>query len=242
MVPTARGQNLAETLPLLMRQIEGTIATPEPFDPATSTHIFRLATPDFLASMFPQLLKVITDEAPGVRVEVATFSPTTVLDMVQGRYDALIAPSFKQNDDLRGTAIGAWPWTVYGRKGHPVFADWSLENWVRFPHLQIGTSVSSQSNPFDHALKKHSLSRKIGAVVPQFSMAAPILTDTDMLLTVPSIAMMHTAHVYDLDQRGVPFDFAPLEFTLFRSATIGDQPEIRWFHERIAAVVKEFTA
>lgn len=239
MVPTARGQSLAEILPVLMMQLEDTLAPPEPFDPVTSTRNFRLAMPDFFASLVPQLLKVIAAQAPNVRVEMATFVPTTVLDMAQGRYDALIAPSFKQTDDLRGTVIGVWPWTVYGRKDHPAFLDWSIENWVRFPHLQIGTSSSKHPNPFDRISRKQGLSRKIGAIVPQFSMAAPILADTDLLLTVPSIAMMDTARVYELDQRSVPFDFAPFEFMLFRSATTGDQPETRWFLECILNVVNE---
>lgn len=28
---------------------------------------------------------------------------------------------------LRGWALGAWSWVVFGRENHPAFADWSLE-------------------------------------------------------------------------------------------------------------------
>ncbi|MFK8024417.1 MAG: hypothetical protein AB8G26_10695 [Ilumatobacter sp.] len=41
----------------------------------------------------------------------------------------------------------------------------------------------------------------IRAVVPHFSMAAPILAKTDLLLTVPSVAMGDSVPAYALDDR-----------------------------------------
>lgn len=242
MVPTARGQSLAETLPTLLGQVEQTLAEPEPFDPSVSTRSFRLAAPDFISSLLPHLLKQITQEAPGVSVELTAYSPTVAMDMVQGRFDALIAPSFKQKDDLRGVPIGTWPWQVYGRKNHPAFSDWSLEAWGQFPHLQISASSPSRQNPIDLAAIEKGVTRRIGAVLPQFSLAAPILAQTDMLLSVPSVAMDAATSVYGLAKRELPIDLKPLELTLFRSATTGDQPEIHWFHERVAVAAKMLTA
>lgn len=238
MVPTARAESLAETLPSLLSRVAHVLEAPEPFDPARSTRTFRLAAPDFITSLLPSLLKLVSQEAPGVRVELAAVSPTAVLDIGQGRFDALIAPSFKQKDDLRGTPIGAWPWAVYGRKNHPAFSDWSLEAWGRFPHLQVSASAPSGRSPIDRSAIEKGITRHIGAVITSFSMAAPVLAQTDMLLSVPMIAMEDTAHVYGLERRAVPFDLSPLELTLFRSATTGDQPEIRWFHDHIAAAAK----
>lgn len=238
MVPTARGESLADSLPALLTQVEHVLEPPEPFDPAYSNRTFRLAAPDFITSLLPHLLKLISEEAPGVRVELTAFSPAAVLDMGQGRFDALIAPSFKQKDDLRGTPIGAWPWFVYGRKNHPAFSDWSIETWGNYPHLQVSASASSGSSPIDRSAVDRGISRHIGAVITSFSMAAPVLAQTDLLLSVPSIAMEDAAHVYGLERRAVPFDLKPLELTLFRSATTGDQPEIRWFHEHVAAAAQ----
>ncbi len=234
MVPTARGQSLAETLPSLLAQVEHTLAAPGPFAPASSTRSFRLAAPDFISPLLPHLLKVITDEAPGVSVELAAYSPTAALDMHQGRYDALIAPSFKLTDDLRGVELGSWPWVTFGRKDHPGFVNWSLETWARFPHLLVSASSPSGRNPIDLAASKLGAARNIGAVVPHFSMAAPILSGTNMLLTVPSIAMHDSAVVYGLVQRNLPLEIPPLKLSLFHSAQSGDEPEIRWFRTHIA--------
>ena len=238
MMPTARGQSLAETLPALLHQVEHTLKSPDPFDPGSSNRAFRIAAPDFMSALLPHLLKLVAEEAPGVSVELAAFSPTAALDMSNGRFDALIAPSFKQKDDLRGVAIGAWPWAVYGRKNHPAFENWSLDAWARFPHLQVSSSSPSGQSPIDLAAHKLGTKRHIGAAITHFSMAAPILASTDMLLSVPSLAMGDTARVYGLEKRDMPFALKPLELSLFRSATTGDQPETLWFHNHVANAAK----
>ena len=233
MVPTARGQSLSETLPILLEQVKVTLTEPKPFDPSTSTQIFRLAAPDFVSPLLPHVLKSITAKAPGVSVQVFAVAPTATVDMQTGRYDALIAPSFRQTDDLRGIELGAWPWVTFGRKDHPAFADWSLENWARFPHVLVSASSPSGRGPINQATSKLGVTRKIGTIVPHFSMAAPILAGTDMLLVVPSVTMHDLAAVYGLTQRSLPFEVPSLNFSLFHSATSGDEPASRWFRSHI---------
>lgn len=235
MVPTARAQALAETLPALLNSIERTIAEPEAFDPASSTRVFRLAAPDFFSPLIPKLLTRIGREAPAIQVEVSALPVTGMSDLRLGRYDALIAPSFKRSDELRGTVLGSWPWVAFGRKDHPAFTDWSLQAWASFPHLQIGSGVATGQSPIDQTVAKFGVIRRIGAVLTHFTMAPPVLAQTDMLLSVPSVALRDAARAYGLAQRDLPFDAPLLELTLFVNTSTGDEPEIRWFHSHVAA-------
>lgn len=239
MRPTVRAESLAETLPRLLRQVSSTIETPEAFNPATSTRTFRLAAPDFVASLVPSLLRDIHTAAPGVRVELAPYSASAVRDLAEGRYDALIASGAAQSDDLRATPLDAWPWAVYARAGHPAFDHWSLTAWSNYPHLQVRPAVAEGQGPTDRKATELGIHRDVRAVVPHFSMAAPILANTDLLLTVPSVAMGNSAAAYNLKEREPPFDLAPLGLSLFRSAAHGDEPGVRWFHERVAAVFSD---
>lgn len=235
MLPTARGQSLAEVLPSLLAQVQTTLAIPEPFDPVTSTRSFRICAPDFISSMLPHLIEVFVTAAPNASLQLSAYSPTAMLDMKQGRFDALIAPSARKKDDMRGEAIGAWPWMVYGRKDHPAFKEWSLKSWARFPHLQVSATTPSGQSPIDRKAIEGGVTRKIGATVTHFSMAPPILAQTDMLLTVPAVAMGTAAAAYGLQEQDLPLDQGPLELSLFRAATTGDQPEIIWLHKQIKA-------
>lgn len=233
MVPTARGEELAKALPILLVQVTQTLATSEAFNPATSDRVFRLSAPDFISPLIPILLNILAKEAPHVRLELTAYSKTAVTELSQGQHDALIAPTLRQSHEVRSERIGAWHWQVYAHKNHPVFENWSLESWAQFPHLQVGMSSSPGRGPIDDKIAKFGMVRQIGAVIPQFSMAAPILANTDMLLSVPSMAMDAAAQVYELERRDLPFEFDPLELSLFRSATLGDSAEITWFHERV---------
>ena len=235
MRPTVRAEGLAETLPRVLQQVARTIAAPEPFNPVTSTRTFRLAAPDFIAPALPSLLHDVQSAAPGVRVELPHYSSAAIEALIEGRYDALIAPDVRRNEDLRGQPLGTWPWTVYGRKGHPAFANWSPKAWADYPHLRVHTSGVPGQSPIDRRAAQLDIRITVGTIVPHFSMAAQILAQTDLLLTVPSIAIGNTAATLRLESRELPFDLPDMGLSLFRSAAEGNEPGVRWFLERVAA-------
>lgn len=242
MRPTVRAEGLAETLPRVLLQLERALSGPEPFRPDESTRTFRLAAPDFIAPLVPSLLWDVGKTAPGVRVELAPFSRGAVRELAEGRYDALVAPNFIDHEGVRSEPLGTWSWAVFGRKGHPAFHAWSPEAWSAYPHLQIRISDSSGNGPIDKRATENGLHRVVGAVVPHFMMAPPILAQTDLLLTVPSIVMSNSAAAYDLERREVPFDLPAMGLSLFRSAAAGDEPGVRWFLERVAVAARRLDA
>jgi len=236
MRPTVRAEALAETLPRLLQQIALAIEPPEVFDSATSQRTFRLAAPDFLAPLVPTLFRRVHAEAPGVRIELVPFNSSASQSLAEGRYDAMVAATAAARDDLRSTPVGSWPWIVYGRAGHPAFDDWSVKAWSQVPHLQVRPPVFKGPGPSDRRAAELGIPRMVQAEVPHFSMAAPIIAETDLLLTVPSVTMTNTAAAYSLDHREVPFDLAPLEISVFRSAVQGDEPAVRWFLDHVQAM------
>lgn len=239
MRPTARAEALAESLPRLLRQVSRTIERPEPFSAATSSRTFRLVAPDFVAPLVPTMLRAIHGEAPNVRIELAPYSTSAVRDLVDGRNDALIGSDGLRSDGLRATPLGSWPWVVYGRNGHPAFDDWTLTAWSTHPHLQVRPPVFEGKGPTDRRAAELGIERVVHAVVPHFSMAAPVLSETDLLLSIPSVAMSDAAAAYDLDVRDLPFELAPMELWLFRNATEGDEPGVRWFLAHVAAAFEQ---
>ncbi len=230
---TVRGQRLAVILPRALEQLAHALVNPGAFDPSTSTRTFRMSAPDFIAPLIPALLHDIGQRAPGVRIELKPFGPTALRDVAEGFFDGLIAPEAVENESVRGVSLGEWPWSVYGRKGHPAFSRWSRKKWAAYPHLQVRTSTLSGEGPVNSHAAREGIERIVGAVVPHFSLAAPVLAETDLLLTVPSMAIGRAAEAYELDCRAAPFDLPPVRLSLFRSAVAGDEPGVRWFLERV---------
>lgn len=233
MRPTVRAEGLAETLPRVLQQVARLVTVPESFAPATSTRTFRLVAPDFIAPALPTLLHDVQREAPGVRVELAPYTSAAARDLAEGRFDALIAPDARRNDDIRAEPLGAWPWSVFGREGHPAFVEWSLAAWAAHPHLRVHVSGVPGRSPVDRKATELGIDREFGATVPNFSVAAQILAQTDLLLTVPSVAMANAAAAFRLDRRELPMDLPDMRFSLFRSAVGGNEPGVHWFCERV---------
>lgn len=236
MSPTLRAQELSDSLPRALRHLQSTLASPEAFEPATSRRTFRLAAPDFAA---PLVLAAVGKRAPELRVEWVPSSPTAVGELAKGHCDALIASGAFKDEGVRETSVGQWSWKVFGRAKHPAFEEWSLEAWAAYPHLQIGTSVIRGQGPIEQRVSKLGIERRVGAVVPYFSMAASVLASTDLLLTVPSMSMEPAQSTYGLECREVPFDLPQMSLSLFRSATNGDEPGVRWFLETIESALRE---
>jgi len=78
MQPTAFALDLVEQARPMLRGIERVLSPRHVFDPASSRLVFRLAAPDFMLTLFANLLERLRTEAPGVSVEwTAPREPTT---------------------------------------------------------------------------------------------------------------------------------------------------------------------
>ncbi|MEN0062180.1 MAG: LysR substrate-binding domain-containing protein [Myxococcota bacterium] len=233
MRPTARGVSLAESLPRQLEQLSRTITASEAFDPTTTHRTFRVAAPDFVATVLATLIQRFARDAPGALVELREVGDSALRDLAEGRFDALISPSNMVDEGLREQPLGASYWRVFGRKGHPAFADWSVETWQKFGHLRVQTTPIPKVGPVDRAVDALRLNRHVAAVIPNFAMAPSVLARTDHLLTVPSMAMDDRIVDALLDRRDVPFELPAMPMSLYRSAISGNTPAIQWFLDQI---------
>jgi DNA-binding transcriptional LysR family regulator len=235
MRPTARAEALADVLPRVLDLLAQSLAESEPFDAASTTRVFRLAAPDFVGGVLPDLLSAVRAEAPGARVELVAVTRGARRDIAEGRYDGLVAPPHLAGEGLTTSALGASPWRVYGRADHPAFARWDAESWAAWPHLQVRTTGPDEG-PVASAAARAGVVRSVGAVVPTFALAPGILARTDLLLTVPEIAMVGADT--GLASQAVPFELPPMPMALHRSAIVGDEPGAAWFLERVEGVLR----
>ena len=236
MRPTARAAALAESLPRALEGLDRSLQPPAPFRPAETRRTFRLAAPDFIGVLLAELLAAVSAEAPGARIEVVTPGRDAVEAVAEGRYDALLAPPGAAGEGLRAETLGHSPWRVFGRRGHPAFRRWSLRAWARFTHLQIHTTGRSES-PVDRATEAAGVTRTTGAILPHFAMAPAVLAQTDLLLTVPAVALPDPATA-GLVSQPAPLPLADLPLALHRSAVFGGEAGARWFCNHVERVAQ----
>ena len=208
------------------------------FDPASSRRIFRLAAPDFMRTLFADLLRRLRSEAPRIAIEWTAPREPTLLDVAEGLIDVAIVPTeLRWPHGVTGEAVGALGWRCFGRRGHPAFSEWRPETWARWPHLavRVGDSVTS---PVNVAAAAAGLERTIAGWVPNFSAVAPILAGSDLLSTLPMAAMTETLAAYRLVGMKVPFPIAPLPHAMVWCDGRSRDPGLAWLRDRLRPVVK----
>ena len=238
MQPTAVALDLIEQTRPMLRGIQRVLSPRHVFDPASSRRVFRVAAPDFMLTVFAHLLSRLRSEAPGVSAEWTAPREPTLLDVAEGQIDVAIVPAeLRLPEGVASESLGALGWRCYGRKKHPAFARWNRQTWTRWPHLvvRIGDSLTS---PVNVAASAAGLDRTIAGWVPHFSAIAPVLANSDLLATLPVIAMVETMHAFDLESREVPFPIAPLPHVMVWSTARSRDPAMNWLRDRLRPIVK----
>src|ERR1700682_5230299 len=111
MQPTAFALDLVEQARPMLRGIERVLSLRHVFDAASSQLVFRLAAPDFMLTLFANLLERLRDEAPGVSVEWTAPRQPTLPDVAEGQIDIAIVPAqLRLPEGVSSEAIGALQW------------------------------------------------------------------------------------------------------------------------------------
>jgi DNA-binding transcriptional LysR family regulator len=238
MQPTSFALDLIAQAPPMLSGIARVLSPQHIFDPGNSRRVFRLAAPDFMLTLFDNLLNRLRQEAPSEAVEWTAPREPTLLEVAEGLIDIAIVPAeLRWPQGVTGEAVGALGWHCFGRHGHPAFAQWGPASWFGFPHLVVrgGDSLTS---PVNVAASAAGLTRKVAGWVPNFSAIAPILAGSDMLATLPTVAMMETLHAYRLDRMGVPFPLPPLPHAMVWCSGRSRDPALSWLRDRSRGIVK----
>lgn len=239
MRPTPFAERLhARVVPLL-----GGLAAalqPQPaFDPSSSTREFRLAAPDFASSLFVPLWRAVSQSAPSASLVCLPAGERSLAEVAVGAVDlALVPASLPAGDDLETLPVQALGWRCFARAGHPALRRWGRRAWSAHPHLVVQTGNALPS-PVDAQIRHLRIGRTVAMRVGGFSMVAPLLAESDMLATLPEIALLDAMQRHRLESRPVPFPLAAMPHQLVCSRRLGGDPPIVWFRERVVQVLDE---
>lgn len=96
MQPTPRAQALETPIRAALQQLEQSLSAGDVFDPASSRQHFSIAVTDYVELIcMPRLLEQLSQQAPGMRIDIRHLSPSLPaealdkgeLDLVLGRFE-----------------------------------------------------------------------------------------------------------------------------------------------------------
>jgi DNA-binding transcriptional LysR family regulator len=200
MAPTDRALALADPVADILARIRQVVTTAVPFDPAASTRRFMLGVPDAAAAvLIGPLLRDLGCSAPGIDIGLRQLLPAARLPGPSGAgpWDEVFGDLDARSIDIAVLPVAAGParfalrpvfeerFVVVSRAGHAFAAAPTLDAFCAANHLLV--SLNGDRTGFvDLALAAQGRSRRVALTLPSFTMAPPVLADSDLIAALPS--------------------------------------------------------
>jgi DNA-binding transcriptional LysR family regulator len=250
MHPTPRATELVRSVGAALRQIDSVVNETR-FDPATAEVELVVSTSDYVIStLFPSLMRVIEQTAPGVRLWLRPINDVNVVEELdRGSLHLALGAFGKVPARLVKTELVTDPNVWLMRADHPAAKlGVTLEVLGRYPHVDILISrrdavtvgglvdqsglerayVTSNPRHLEGLLEEKGLTRRVGATVSHILAVPPLLATTNMIAYVPLRFSRYAEKVFGLVGREPPYTAPPLTLSTLVHRTMGRHPSIAW--------------
>lgn len=184
---TPRAEALRGPLRALLAEVEG-LVDPPPVPLEEIQRTVRLVMADHPASVvLATVVGRLRRTAPGIDLVVRPWmgAAEALEALTGGTVDLGVSVFPEPGPDVRRIALLHERYRVVMRRGHPAAAAFDLDAWLAHPHVLVSARGDSQS-PVDAALGRLGRSRRVGVVVPAFSLVPGLLADSDLIALLPS--------------------------------------------------------
>lgn len=236
MVLTPRAEAMLVPLSDALLSVERAVQLGMGFDAQTSTRIFSVALPDLSVTlMLSPLLRVVAEQAPGVRVQVEPLSISRLSDrLASGEIDLVLAVHLGSSEGLRRETLLTDDYVCLVRRGHPLARRKRarIDDYAAHGHLAY-TPVGFVPPPISEAVPGFASTSWIRASVPYLLALPEVVRSTDLVATVPRRLLSAP-----IDLRGVvtleaPRELPPVVDSLWWHPRFDSDPAHQWLRERV---------
>lgn len=239
MVSTPLARSIIEPVRHSLRGFEVTLNKLNRFDPASTEKEFTLALRDVLEStVLPPLMVALEREAPHARVAAVQVDRRELEGELQaGTLDCAIDVLLPLAPDIRHTRILADRTLVVARRGHPrLQGGITLEQYLAEEHI-LASSRRKGPGIEDFELSRLGMQRKIRLRCQHYFAACRVVSQTDLLLTMPERYARVANQQFDNQLLALPLEMPAWDVYLYWHANVEDDPANRWLRERLTAAM-----
>jgi len=246
MVPTARAQELSETIRTALRQIEQALAATTAFEPSTARRNFVLLGSDYFSTLLmPRLARQVAPEAPSLTLQMLDYPSNEVLKLLSdGFADAALDRELDVPDWIvRQTLFRSYIACAVS-KDHPVLIKHGIKPGARIPAEvfcqipQILMSVDGgRTGTVDRVLAEHGLARSVAMTVPHFQGVVLAVASSPLLGSLPVHFAQHAAAMLPIELYLPPFDPPQLDVCLYWHRRLDRDAANIWLRGQIERAV-----
>ncbi len=236
MEPTPYALQLAEPVALSLNGLQQAFNVRAAFEPKSSCRNFKIAMTDVGEMYFlPVLMKGLSREAPGVTVQVESVThPSLKEDMTAGRIDLALGLLPQLQAGFFQQALFRQKYICLMRKGHPLAGKnkLSLSTFTEAEHVRVVASGTGHGR-VDVALEQKKLRRHIRLTVPHYVALGDVLSQSDLIATVPERFADRILRPYDLVKRDLPIQVDESAIHQFWHSRLHRDPGHQWLRQHV---------
>jgi DNA-binding transcriptional LysR family regulator len=241
MVSTPLARNIIEPVRLALRGLEVTLTDAGKFDASSASNQFNLALRDVLEStVLPPLMQNICSQAPLVNLAAIQVERRELLsELAAGTLDLAIDMLLPLPNEIRRQKIVQDDTVVLARQGHPIIkSKLDLESYLNAEHV-LASSRRKGMGLEDFELSRLGLQRRIRLRCQHYFAACRVVSQTDMLLTMPEGYARIANEQFGNQILPLPLPMPSWDVYLYWHQNVENDPANRWLRQQ---VIQAFTA
>jgi DNA-binding transcriptional LysR family regulator len=246
MVPTPRALAIAAPIRKSLVAIRFCLEEQLGFDPATSDRTFKIFMSDVGQLIFlPRLLQRVAQVAPRVSIHTVQVPSTSMRDTALESGEVDLAAGYFENFDgsFRQQLLFEERYVGMVRRDHPTIRDTlSVEAFLSTPHLLYqpkGGGHGLQESAVEHAFAIADVPRRV-AVRAAHAMGVPsIVSNTDLLVLVPSRLAAACRELADVNILPLPVDVPTFQIKQYWHERFHHDPGNCWLRGLVAELFQD---
>lgn len=245
MQPTPRALALVGPARQALQVVDEQVLQSEGFDPASTQRQFTLASSDVGEMVFlPRLLQALADAAPGASIrmvspgahEVAQMMAAGTVDLALGYF-----PGLKGNNTYQ-QRLFSHGFVCVARRDHPIKgARMTLRQFTQARHAVVN-GEGSALEVLEKFLVRHRITRQVVLDTPHFMTVPVIVSQSDLIATMPRALAEAFARMTQLRLIEPPFELPRYELKQHWHRRVHHEASHQWLRAQVAALFTDTTA
>ena len=237
MVLTPRAEELLAPLEAILSEIDRTLTSPEPFNPAKVDRTMRIATNDYGAFMLiPLLMNRLQSIAPNINIEVWEIGRDAIAALKEGRMDLAIADGWTLKHCQCTEVLCSETFTCLARADRPrIQGELTLDRYLGEEHILVSPRGRVLGH-VDAVLAQQGWERKVRLTLPHVLAVPAVVAATDGIVTIASRIAHQLAASYDLQILSPPLDVGDFQVSMAWRSALTNDPAIKWLQSELNSI------
>jgi DNA-binding transcriptional LysR family regulator len=237
---TPRAAALLEELTLLLPKVES-LWQKKPFSPVSATGCLKLAMTDQMtALLLPDLITIMSREAPNVDLQIVQWRGTSFQDLLAGQLDLVVSP-LTAPFPLLVERLLPERFVCLVSRNHPLRKkSFKLAEYLAEKHIILEVEPGQQTL-VDRPLSELGKRRKAALLLPFYVLSLDAVENTSLVLTIPERLAIRRMDRRKTRLVQAPEEIPPYYQTMSWSDRLNADPLHSWFRDCLRAACRRMS-